>query len=211
MVDDMVTTAVPSALSSRTRRSLLVIAVGLATGALTLAGQAIFDGDWNRLVNSGAIWVAVAFALGAFMSSDREAMIAGIATLVLALAAYQLAAWIAQAPMSASAFAIWTGTALVGGPVFGLAGRRWRVDAGRPRLVAIALLGAVFVAEGAYTLWLIPELWRAGAAEVVLGLAVPLLLGRDHRERLTALGLLAGLAVLGLLAYAAIDRLFLLR
>ena len=205
------TAASPSAHSSRSRRSLLVIAVGLATGVLTLLGQATFDGDWNRLANSGAIWVTVAFMLGSVMSSDREAAVAGIAALVFALIGYQLASSIARLPLGASAFVIWTGTALVGGPVFGIAGRRWRADTGRPRLVAIALLGAVFVAEGAYTLWAVPDLWRAGAVEFVLGIAVPILLGRDHRERFTGLALLAVLAPLGLLAYGVIDRLFLLR
>ncbi len=106
---------------------------------------------------------------------------------------------------------IWSGTALVGGPVFGLAGRRWRVDSGWTRVVAISLLGAVFVAEGANTLWAIPDLARAGWVEVVLGIGLVILLGRDRRERATALALLVPLSLLGLLAYAAIDRLFLLR
>jgi hypothetical protein len=190
---------------------MLVIAVGLVTGVLTLLGQAIFDGDWNRLVNSGAIWVTVAFALGAVMHSDREAAVAGTAALVLALVGYHLAASAAETPLGSSALVIWTGTAIVGGPVFGIAGRRWRADTGRPRLVAIALLGAVFVAEGAFTLWAVPDLWRAGSIEVVLGIALPVLLGRDRRERATALALLVPLTVLGLLAYVVIDRLFLLR
>jgi hypothetical protein len=207
----MVTTTSPSALASRTRCGLLVLAVGLATGVLTLLGQAVLDGDWNRLANSGAIWVTIAFTLGTVMSSDREAGVAGISALVLALVGYQLASTIAQLPLGASAFVIWTGTALVGGPVFAIAGRRWQADTGRSRLVAIALLGAVFVAEGVYTLWLIPDIWRTGVVEVVVGVAVPVLLGRHRRERATALALLVPLALLGLLAYGVIDRLFLLR
>ena len=172
---------------------------------LTLLGQAVLDGDSNRLANSGAVWVTIAFALGAVMSSDREAAVAGTATLELALVGYQLASSIAQLSLGASAFVIWTGTALVGGPVFGIAGRRWRAEAGRSGLVAIALLGAVFVAEGAYTLWTIPDLWRAGAVEVVLGIAVPVLLGRDRREAASCSGLalLAVLALLGLRSHTA--------
>jgi hypothetical protein len=145
------------------------------------------------------------------MSSDRQAAVAGIATLVLALLGYQLASMVAGMPLGASALVIWTGTALVGGPVFGIAGRRWQADAGRARLVAMALLGAVFVAEGAYTLWAIPDLGRAGSVEVVLGIAVPVLLGRDRRERVSALALLVPLALLGLFAYVVIDQLFLFR
>ncbi len=209
--DDLIAAGSPSVLTSRTQRGLLVLVVGLVTGGLTLLGQAVLDGDWNRLANSGAIWVTVAFAVGAVMLSDREAAVAGTATLLLALVGYQLAAWVANASLGGSAFVIWSGTALVGGPVFGLAGRRWRADVGWTRVVAIALLGAVFVAEGANTLWAIPDLARAGWVEVVLGLGVPILLGRDRRERVTALVLLVPLSLLGMLAFAGIDRLFLLR
>lgn len=207
---DVIAAGGSSALASRARRVLLVV-VGLTTGALTLLGQAVLDGDWNRLVNSGAIWVTVAFAVGAVMVSDREAAVAGTSVLLLALVGYQLAAWVAHASLGGSAFVIWSGTALVGGPVFGLAGRRWRTDAGWTRVVAIALVGAVFVAEGANTLWAIPDLARAGWVEVILGLGVPILLGRDRPERVTALALLVPLSLLGMLAFAGIDRLSLLR
>ena len=184
--------------------------VGLATGALTLLGQAVLDGDWERLANSGAIWVTVAFAVGAVMVSDREAVAAGMACLLLALVGYQIAALAAHASLGSSAVVIWSGTALVGGPVFGLAGHRWRTDAGWTRVGAIALLGAVFVAEGTNTLLRIPDLARAGWVEVVIGLGVPIALGRDRRERAAGLALLVPLSLLGLLVYAGIDRLFLL-
>jgi hypothetical protein len=194
-----------------TRRGLVVAAVGLAAGVLTLLGQAVLDGDWNRLANSGAIWLTVAFGAGAAMASDRQALVAGLATLLLALAGYQLAASLAQASMSTSAVVIWSVTAIVGGPVFGLAGRRWRTDVGRGRLVATALLGAVYVAEGTNTLLSIPDLARAGGAGVIVGVGLPVVLGRGRAERLGALGLLVPLALLGVLVYQAIDRLFLMR
>ena len=49
------------------------LAVGLVTGALTLAGQAVLPTEANRLANSGAIWVSVAFALGWRMPTDATA------------------------------------------------------------------------------------------------------------------------------------------
>jgi hypothetical protein len=192
------------------RRSLVVAAVGLAAGLLTLLGQAVLDDDWNRLANSGAVWLTVAFGVGAAMVSDRQAAVAGLGSLLMALLGYQLAASVAQAPMSTSAVLIWSATAIVGGPVFGLSGRRWRSDRGRGRLLAMALLGAVYVAEGANTLLSIPELANAGWAEVIVGVGVPVVLGRDRAERLGALGLLVPLALLGVLVYQAIDRLFLM-
>jgi hypothetical protein len=83
------------------------------------------------------------------------------------------------------------------------------VDAGRGRVLAVALLGAVFVAEGAYTLFAIPDLARVGWVEVVVGLAVPVLLGRDARERLVGVALLVPLTCAGLVAFAGINLLFL--
>ena len=209
VIDDVMAARPAGVSGGRVRRGLLAIAVGLATGALTLLGQAVLGADANRLANSGAIWVTVAFGIGAVMASDREAVVAGTATLLLALVGYQLAAWAAHASLGTSGLVIWSGTAVVGGPVFGLAGRRWRVDTGRSRVLAIALLGAVFVAEGAYTLVSIPNLALTGWIEVIAGLGVPFLLGRDRRERLSALVVLVPLSLLGLLAYEVISRLFL--
>lgn len=209
VIDDVTSAHPAGLLGGRTRRGLLVIGVGLATGALTLVGQALLDGDWQRIANSGAIWLAVAFGIGTVMVSDGEAAVAGIATLLLALLGYQLAAWAAHVSLGASGALIWSGTAVVGGPVYGFAGRRWRADGGRARILAIALLGAVFIAEGAYTLISIPLLAPAGWAEVLVGLAVPFLLGPDRRERLSGLVVLAPLSLLGLVAYEAISQLFL--
>ena len=191
------------------RRSLLVAGAGLATGGLTLLGQAVLDAEWNRLANSGAIWLAVAFAVGSRMASDREAVVAGTATLLSALVGYQLAARAMGASISATGLVIWSGTALVGGPVYGLAGRRWGVGVGRDRVLALSLLGAVFVAEGAYTLLAIPDLARVGWVEVVVGFALPVLLGRGGRERVAGLALLVPLACAGLLVFEGINRLFL--
>ncbi len=194
---------------ARVRRSLLVVGAGLATGGLTLLGQAVLDAEWNRLANSGAIWLAVAFAVGSRMASDREAVVAGAATLLVALVGYELAARLVDASISVSGLVIWSGTALVGGPVYGFAGRRWRVDAERGRVIALALLGAVFVAEGAYTLLAIPDLARVAWVEVVVGFALPVLLGRGGRERMAGVALAVPLACVGLLAFEAINLLFL--
>jgi hypothetical protein len=190
------------------RRGVVIVGAGIATGVLTLLGQAVLDGDWNRLANSGAIWLSVAFGVGASMASDRQAAVAGLATLFMALLGYQIAAALTLASMSTSAFFIWSATAIVGGPLFGLAGRLWRVGNGRGPIVAIALLGAVYLAEGLNTLLSIPDLARAGWLEVVAGLVLPMLLARSWRERRGALLLLVPLSLAGVLVYRAIDLLF---
>jgi hypothetical protein len=207
MIDDVVAPSRSRASRDRARRVLLVTAVGLATGALTLVGQATLDGDAHRLANSGAVWLTVAFATGASMSCDREAVLAGIGTLLLALLGYQLAATVAAVSVSVPGLLIWSVTALVGGPLFGLAGRHWRAGTGRARALAIAILGAAFVAEGVYTLGSIERLAGAGWTEVAVGLGLCLLLARDRLERVTAIPLLVPLSLAGYLAFVVISRL----
>lgn len=181
---------------------------GLLVGALTLVGQAVLPLEANRLANSGAIWVTVAFLIGWRTPSDVSAAAAGLLTLVAALAGYFVAAAIAQAGVSASTVTIWVAVALVGGPVFGLAGR-WRgSDTGWRSVIAVALLSAVYVAEGAWTLLAIPHMVLAGWASVVAGVVLALVLSRDRRSRLMACALVVPLALLGLLGYAAIDTAF---
>jgi hypothetical protein len=193
---------------SRVQRALAVVAIGLATGVLTLLGQSVLGEEANRLANSGAVWLAVASGVGALMASDVEAAIAGTVALLLALAGYQVAAGIASTGVSTSSLVIWSGTALVGGPVFGLAGHRWRGGPGRDRQVASALLGAVFVAEGAFTLLAIPRLSRTGWLEIAVGVALTTVLAGGGTGRIRAPALLLPLSLLGLLAYLAIDRAF---
>ncbi len=209
VIDEMKAPRALGGTKGRASRSLLVVGAGLATGGLTLLGQAVLDAEWNRLANSGAIWLAVAFVVGSRMASDREAVVAGAATLLLALIGYELAARMVGTSISVTGLVVWSGTALVGGPVYGLAGRRWGVGEGGSRALAVALLGAVFVAEGAYTLLAIPDLARVGWVEVVVGIALPVLLGRDARERLVGVALLVPLACAGLLAFGVINALFL--
>jgi hypothetical protein len=194
---------------SRVQRALAVVAIGLATGVLTLLGQFVLGEEAKSLANSGAIWLAVAFSVGALMASDVEAAVAGTVALLLALAGYQAAAGIATTGVSTSSLIIWTGTALVGGPVFGVAGHRWRGGPDRDRQVASALLGAVFVAEGAFTLLAIPRLARTGWVEVAVGVGLTTVLSGGGPGRIRALALLLPLSLLGLLAYLALDRVFL--
>src|SRR5690606_8659736 len=49
------------------------VIVGLLTGVATLAGQAVLPIEANRLANSGAIWVTVAFAVGWITPSGPSA------------------------------------------------------------------------------------------------------------------------------------------
>jgi Family of unknown function (DUF6518) len=193
---------------------VLVVLIGLALGVLTVLGQGVLPDNWNRIANSGAVWVAVAFAVGAFMASDRTAALAGAATLVGAVIGYYVTVpWLVEGAASSSrSVAIWGVTALVGGPVFGLAGRWWRTGTEGRRAIAIGLLGGAFAGEGAYTMIHIAS--PTGSQEAVawamlaMGVAIPLLLGRSLRGRTLGLVLMVSVGCLVFAAYSLIDLVF---
>jgi len=184
----------------------LTIGVGVAVGVATLLGQSILPGDWNRLANSGAIWLIASFLVGSRMPTNGRAAVAGMATLVLAVVAYYVAARLAGAGVSTRTVVIWVGTALVGGPVYGVAGHWWRMGPDRRRIIAIGLMGGIVTAEGVSTLLRIPELAAVGWVEAVAGLGLVILLGRSGRERLLGLAVVPFVVLAGVAAYEILDR-----
>ena len=96
----------------------------------------------------------------------------------------------------------WGLGALVGGPVFGVAGRAWRTGPHRQRAIALGLLVAVSVAEGVYNMAVL-SYPAAGAAFIVAGLLVPLILGRSREDRIGAYVAAVPALGLGLLGYLA--------
>jgi hypothetical protein len=195
--------------STRMARPLLIGLVGVTTGVVTVLGQGVLDAQWNRLANSGAIWLLVAFLVGSIMPTRPWAAAAGVGTLVGAVIGYYVAAVaIAGASASPGSLVIWTGTALVGGPVYGLAGRLWREPEPRPRALAIALMGGVFCAEGLFTLVRIPDLAAVGWVELAGGVVLTFALGRSSRDRSMALAMLPFVVLAGFIALSIIDRLF---
>lgn len=196
------------------RVSVVVVLTGLGLGILTVLGQGLLPGNWHRIANSGAVWVAVAFAVGAFMASDRTAALAGAGTLLGAVVGYYVTVpWLVEGAASSSrSVAIWGVTALIGGPVFGLAGRWWRTGTEGRRAIAIGLLGGAFAGEGAYTM--IHIAGPTGSQEAVvwtmlaIGVGVPLLLGRSLRGRLFGLVVMVPVGCLVFAAYSLIDLVF---
>ena len=155
--------------------------------------------------------MTVAFLVGSTMGTFRWAAMAGMLTLLFAVGGYYAAAAAAGAGVSTSSLVIWGGTAIVGGPVFGGAGHAWRSATGRVRALAAALLGAVFLAEGLFTLAVVPEMAPAGWVEVVAGLVLVIVLPRSGRERAIGLVAIIPLALVGLAGFALIEQLFMMR
>ena len=125
----------------------------------------------------------------------------------LAVGYYAFAVIFTDAGAAPGSVLIWSVVACVAGPVFGTAGHWWRFDPGfRRRVVAPALLGGVFFAEGLWSLLAIIGDTAAAVVEVVVGVLILLILGRSARERLAVAAVLipASLVILGV--SAIIDR-----
>ena len=189
--------------ASAGRRVALVVGVGLATGVITQIGQSVLPDGWSQVANAISPWLFIAFLVGATMPDARWAAAAGIATLVLALVGYYAMVELRFGyGASTGSLVRWGVGALVGGPVFGVAGWRWRVGPPRQRAIALGLLVAVAIAEGAYDAVVLGNT-AVGAGFILAGLVVPLLLGRGRDDRLGAyLAALPWLA-LGALGYVA--------
>ena len=189
---------------------LVLVGAGLAIGVLTVYGQGRLPGQWSTLANSGAVWLVFAFAAGSCMRSDGAAAAAGAGVLVCAVIGYYVAVPVVVEGAAANmhSVAIWTGTALVGGPVFGVAGRWWRGRSAPRTGIALGLLGGVFVAEGVYDVTTIPHIRTAGWVMLTVGLVVPLALGRSTDERLLAFGTMVPVVAITLGVYAIINRSF---
>jgi hypothetical protein len=165
------------------RLGLLVVAAGLATGIATQLGQSVLPDGWSQVANAISPWLVVAFLLGSRMPDRRWAALAGIAALVLALVGYYAMIELRYGyGASTSSLLLWGSAAVVGGPVFGIAGWSWRFDDGWHRAAAVGLLAACVIAEGAYLVVILPDP-AVGAAFVVVGALVPVVLARSGSDR----------------------------
>jgi Family of unknown function (DUF6518) len=184
----------------------LVAVAGFGIGVLTVYGQRL-PGGWSTVANSGAVWLVFAFVAGSLMRTNLAAAAAGTGTLVGAVIGYYAAVPIVVEGAAANtrSVAIWTGTALIGGPVFGIAGRWWRRGSSTERVIALGLLSGVFVAEGLTDVRYLPSVRTAGWVLLVVGLSVPFVLGRSWRERLYGLAAMVPVALVTFGAYQVIN------
>ena len=180
------------------RRIVLIVVVGLATGVVTQVGQSVLPEGWSQAANAITPWLFVAFLLGSIMPDVRWAAAAGAGALLLALVGYYAMTELRYGiGGGTTSLIVWGFSAIVGGPVFALAGRAWRVGPERQRAVALGLLVSVAVAEGIYNAVVLGAL-ATGAGFVIAGLCVPIVLGRSRDDRLGAY--VAAIPALGLAA-----------
>jgi hypothetical protein len=159
----------------------LTIATGLAIGCLTSLGQAHLSGALNALVNSAGAWLVAPFFVGALMRTPREAAAAGLTTCALQLVGYYVTAELRGFAAGTSFVVFWTACAAVGGPLFGLAGRQWRL---RPDAIGATVLPAAFFAEGLWVYLHELRYYATAALWFAIGAGLALALSRRAFRRL---------------------------
>lgn len=159
----------------------VALGIGGLVGVATFFGQGVMPGQWNTLVNSGAIWLVPPFFVGARVRPRSLAAVLGAAVLLATVAGYYATADLAGAPMSTWMTAFWFGVAVVAGPIYGLAGRWWHDERRVLRVIGVALLGGIFVAEGLYLMAVLHYFWSGGVMLAAGLIATPLLARRDDR------------------------------
>jgi Family of unknown function (DUF6518) len=177
-----------------------VIAIGVAIGVATSFMQAPLSMPWAALANSASPWLAAGFACGALQSRRGTAIAAGLCACVLEVLGYYVTSMSRGFPVSHAYLVFWTVCALVGGPLFGLAGWAWRHGAGRSRIRGAAFLPGTFIAEavGAYLL----RVHDGSAAVLYLAIgAVLLVLVSWQVRRLELLAWTGVVTVVGLVAF----------
>lgn len=184
MSRDGVAAASDRSASDRTWRLwVLVVVAGLATGMASQLGQSLLPDGWSQVANAISPWLLVAFLLGSRMPDRWWAALAGIAALALALVGYYALIELRYGyGASASSLLLWGSAAVVGGPVFGIAGWSWRFEAGWRRAAAVGLLAACAIAEGVYLIVILPDP-AVGTAFVIVGALVPLVFARSAADR----------------------------
>jgi hypothetical protein len=161
----------------------LVAIAGLSLGVLTQIGQSVLPDGVSQAANSISPWLLVAFLVGSRMPDRRWAALAGMAALVLALAGYYAMIELRYGyGASTSSLLLWGSAAVVGGPVFGIAGWSWRFEDGWRRAAAVGLLSACAIAEGIYLIGILPDP-AVGAVFAVVGALVPLVFVRSAVDR----------------------------
>ena len=182
----------------------IAVVAGLVAGAVTQLLQGILPPGIGSIANAATPWLAVAFGVGSTARRWWLAALAGAITLLAALVGYYGLVQVryGYGVELRGTVLLWLIAAIVGGPVFGVAGRWWRGDGPWRRAIGPALLGASAMAEGVYLAG-IPTVASAGPLFVVVGLSIPVLLGRRRDDRIRGLVLLLPCIALGAAGFVA--------
>lgn len=185
----------------------LALVGGLLLGVATEALQGSLPGAWTSVASSIAVWSVIAAGLGSRVAGRVAPGLVGVITLLALTGGYCAAAALGGVPHSGEYVAFWSLSAVVGGVVFGTAGAWCRSGAARRRIAGAAVLGGVLCYEGLVRTFVFADQVPEGLTMVVLGVGVPLLVGRTSRERTVAGVALVPATALGLTAYLILNLL----
>ncbi|WP_265520463.1 DUF6518 family protein [Oerskovia flava] len=169
--------------ASTGRLALVVVAAGLGIGVLTEWAQGVLVDPWAMWANSIAVWVLVAFAVGALAGTPRRAAVAGVAVELLLLAGYYAVRTLQDVPSQERILVFWIAGALVGGLVFGVAGSWWRSTESWAQIAGVSLAGGVLVSEGLMRAVAFPWQGASGAIMVAVGIVLTVVIARTARQR----------------------------
>jgi hypothetical protein len=172
----------PSSGATLPTRVTVVVLAGLAVGAATSFGQAHLNSPWLALVNSASPWLVPSFAVGALERRPLPAAVAGLVTCLLEVVGYYVTTSLRGFSGSVGFEVFWSACALLGGPVFGVAGCLWRSGSERLRGLGAAVIPAAFAAEGLIGYGLDLHYTSSAALLVVLGVAFAVILGLPGRR-----------------------------
>ena len=185
-------------------RIVLALGLGVAVGVLTSMLQRYLDFPWLSLVNAASPWLTTAFVAGALQTRLPTAVLVGMASTLLQVAAYYVTADLRGFGVSMTYVVVWSLCALLGGPVFGAAGHTWWRAA--PAGLGAALLVAAYASEAVvvyhFRLGYSSAAWLFGAVALLLAVGLG-----QHRSQYpavarwllpTVIAGAAGHAVLGL-------------
>lgn len=132
----------------------VAVVVGVVFGPLDLAGQIHTPYPFANLFNSPAVWAAVAFGFGVWAHDPSRSVVGAIVAMVVAVESYYIADVVVRGSdvsvLTSTTAMVWLVLGVGAGLVFGGAGGMVRDDVRWRRILALALLPAVFASEAAY-------------------------------------------------------------
>lgn len=162
-------------------RSLTIAsAAGLGVGLVARLLFEVLPEPWGTLANTSALWGLVPFfAARGVRARGWRSVSTGILSLALMVTAWVL---LSPVPVTWREVVMWAVVAIIAGALCGLAGSLARHRSPWPHRAALAFIGGIVAGEAVYGILLIggPQWWF----ELVVGLALPLTLGRTWRDRL---------------------------
>lgn len=181
---------------SRGRTTLIAVAAGLGAGLIARLLFTALPEPWNTLANTSALWGLVSFFIARGIRARGWSSVAvGILSLASMVTTWTL---LSPTPVTVREVVMWLVVAIVAGAFCGLAGHLSGNDRAWLRRAALAFIGGLVEGEGLYGILVIggPQWWL----ELIIGLALPLALGRSWADRLIAV---AGASVVACALFGA--------